>query len=104
MRFIWGLKLCIPNRVLALAAALMDLLDPVSGFADAAAAPVEGGDARVPRLRLPLAICTSLVSAKLGELVCVLGKEPFQLTALLLLLRSNTQERTCLMRLCHHGS
>lgn len=36
----------------------MDLLDPVSGFADAAAAPVEGRDARVPRLRLPLAICT----------------------------------------------
>jgi hypothetical protein len=42
----------------------MDLLDPVSGFADAAAAPVEGRDARVPRLRLPLAICTKFAKAQ----------------------------------------
>jgi len=49
-------ELCIPDCVLTLAAALMDFLDPVGRFADAAAAPVERCNAHVACLRLPLAI------------------------------------------------
>jgi hypothetical protein len=38
---ILGLEFCIPDCILTLTTSLMDLLDPVSRFADAAAAPVE---------------------------------------------------------------
>ena len=115
---ILGLKLCIPNCILTLTAALMDFLDPISRFADATAAPVERRSAHVPRLRLPFAICTSLSSIistnapqnltgvtlfhqiqVSASSVCMLGRKPFQLTALLLRLN-----RHDMMRLCHFGS
>jgi hypothetical protein len=59
---ILGLELRIPDCILTLAAALMDFLDPVGRFADAAAAPVERCNAHVACLSLPLAICASLAS------------------------------------------
>lgn len=49
-------KLCTPQCILAFSAAPVDLLHPLHRSADAAAGPVEGSNAHIACLSLPLAI------------------------------------------------
>lgn len=63
---IFSLEGCVPDGVRTLAAAPMDLLDPIRRLADAAAAPVERRGAYVSRLSLPLTFCT-IVTRKISS-------------------------------------
>jgi hypothetical protein len=64
MKLLVSLELCTPDGVLTLTAALMDFLDPVRRFADAAAAPVKRRNAHVACLRLPFAVCTKYIISR----------------------------------------
>ena len=64
---VWSSEDCAPESILAFTAATVNLRDPFCRLADAAAAPIKGGNAEVAGLRFPFTICRNNHSVKFFE-------------------------------------